>query len=159
MAVKGKKRYSLQQAMEKGRAYCTFQERCHQEMRDRLYSWGQHKDDVENTIAALIEDDFLNEERFAKAYARGKFRMKKWGRNKIVHQLKTRQVSDHCIRVGVAEIDDTEYHETLAGLVDKKMRSMNEPNEFIKKDKVSKYLIGRGFEADLVGEELKRSQD
>ena len=89
--------------------YCQYQERCHSEVRNKLYELGCNKDDVEQHIIDLIETGILNEERFAKAYAGGKFRMKQWGREKIRQQLKFRKISEYCIRKGLAEIDGNEY--------------------------------------------------
>lgn len=100
-------------ALRKAESYCAYQERCQQEVRDKLYEWGLWKNAVENIIAKLIQDNFLNEERFAKAYAGGKFRIKKWGKVKIKLELKKRKISDYCIRQAMKEIDGPDYEKEL----------------------------------------------
>ncbi len=139
-------------ALTKAESWCAYQERCQQEVRDKLYSWGLHMNDVENVIAELISRNFLNEERFAIAYAGGKFRIKKWGRVKIRLELKKRKLSDYCIRKGLAEIDDREYMKTLRKLAEEKSRSVKEKHYLKKKYKIMSYLVSRGYESDLVRE-------
>ena len=107
--LKKPKVYTQKQALIKAESYCAYQERCQQEVRDKLYSWGLHEVQVENVIAELIASNFINEERFAKAYAGGKFRIKKWGRVKISIELKRRKISTYCIKKGLAEIEEEEY--------------------------------------------------
>ena len=104
--LKKPKVYTQKQALIKAESYCAYQERCQQEVRDKLYSWGLHEVQVENVIADLIASNFINEERFAKAYAGGKFRIKKWGRVKISIELKRRKISTYCIKKGLAEIEE-----------------------------------------------------
>jgi len=111
--LKKPKVYTQKQALIKAESYCAYQERCQQELRDKLYSWGLHEIQVENVIADLIASNFINEERFAKAYAGGKFRIKKWGRVKISIELKRRKISAYCIKKGLAEIEEEEYIKTL----------------------------------------------
>jgi regulatory protein len=98
---KPKKKLTPNQALIKAQMSCAYQERCQQEIRDKLYEWGLHSNEVENIIADLISTNFLNEERFAKAFAGGKFRIKKWGKVKIKIELKKRKISDYCIRKGL----------------------------------------------------------
>ncbi|MCL8001034.1 RecX family transcriptional regulator, partial [Brucella sp. 21LCYQ03] len=98
------------QAKAKAESYCAFQERAQQEVRDKLYSWGLHSGDVEATISLLIEDNFLNEERFARAYVRGKFKLKGWGKIKIKQGLKMKQISNPLIRIALTEIEAEEYY-------------------------------------------------
>src|SRR6185503_9223406 len=98
--------------LNKARKYCAFQERSQQEVRDKLYEWGLHKADVEHAIAQLVTENYLNEQRFAIAYAGGKFRMKEWGRIKIERALKMKKVSDYCIRKALGEIGEREYKTT-----------------------------------------------
>jgi len=131
--------------------YCAYQERCHSEVRYKLLELGFRGDRLEEAIAALIADDFLNEERFARSYTRGKFRMKQWGRKKIVHELKAKQVSEYCIRKGLLEIDEDAYEETLKGLFEKKLAELrSERNVWIRKQKVQRYLVQKGFEQDRI---------
>jgi regulatory protein len=153
-----KKKFSPEQALVKARAYCAYQERCHQEMRDKLYSWGLWPEAVENTIITLIEENFLNEERFAKAYAGGKFRIVGWGRGKIKQALKQKKISDYCIRIALNEIPDKEYRQTLQKILLRKTKEIKEKNPLKKKYKLASYIISRGFEPELVWEIIKEDK-
>lgn len=135
--------------------YCAYQERCHKEVRTKLYGFGLHKDDVEELLYRLIENNFLNEERFAKAYAGGKFRVKKWGKIRILQELKRREISDFCIRKAMKEIPDEAYYQTLVELVEKKMKTYASGNAYERNRKVAAYCYGRGFESDLIWEIIK----
>lgn len=150
--LKKPKVYTQKQALIKAESYCAYQERCQQEVRDKLYSWGLHEIQVENVIAELIASNFINEERFAKAYAGGKFRIKKWGRVKISIELKRRKISTYCIKKGLAEIEEEEYIKTLQKVAEVKIKAMKERDSKKKKYKVMNYLLSRGFENDLVVE-------
>jgi regulatory protein len=152
---KKKKFYNPAQAFLKISHYCAYQERSHKEVRNKLYEYGLHKNDVEEAISKLITDGFLNEERFATAFAGGKFRMKKWGRKKIVHELEALGVTPRCIRTGLQAIDDSDYRKTLKELLKKKLAQTSEPNEFKKRDKVARFAIGKGYEPEAVWELLK----
>lgn len=134
------------------RKYCAFQERSQQEVRDKLYSYGLHKREVEQIIAQLVTENFLNEERFAVAYAGGKFRAKHWGRNKIKAALKQKKVSDYCIGKAMKEIPEREYQKALQKIISEKSKSVSEKNILKKNYKVAQYAISRGFEAELVWE-------
>jgi regulatory protein len=155
--TKKKKIITPQQALVKAQMTCAYQERCQQEMRDKLYEWGLYSTDVENIIAQLITDNFLNEERFAKAFAGGRFRIKKWGRVKIKIELKRRKISDYCIRKGLQEIDEDAYLKTLEELIAKKLKGMKGKQE-VKHYKAAQYAMSRGFEADLAWDVLNKSQ-
>ena len=150
--LKKPKVYTQKQALIKAESYCAYQERCQQEVRDKLYSWGLREIQVENVIADLIASNFINEERFAKAYAGGKFRIKKWGRVKISIELKRRKISAYCIKKGLAEIEEEEYIKTLQKVAEVKIKAMKERDSKKKKYKVMNYLLSRGFENDLVVE-------
>lgn len=149
-----KKKLTLQQALLKAQQSCAYQERCQQEMRDKLYEWGLYADAVENIIAELISTNFIDEERFAKTYAGGKFRIKKWGRIKIKIELKKRKLSEYCIKQAMKEIQEDAYWETLKQIAAKKSKEVKEKHLEIKKQKVAQYLISRGFETDLVWDAL-----
>ncbi len=153
---KQKKKLTPTQAIIKAQMACAYQERCQQEMRDKLYEWGLHSNDVENIIADLISNNFLNEERFAKAFAGGKFRIKKWGKVKIKIELKKRKISDYCIRKGLEEIDDKVYIDTLKDLINKKLKEVSKGKEHIRNYKAAQYALSRGFESDLVWDILKQ---
>ena len=145
------KKLSVQQAREKIHRYCAYQERAHQEVRSKLYSYGLPGDDVEEPITSLITDGFLNEERFAKAYAGGKFRMKKWGRLKIVNALEAKGLSKNCIKAGLKEIDPEDYYNTLRDLLSHRAgMAKEEDNIYVKRDLLSKFAISKGYEPDMV---------
>jgi regulatory protein len=147
-----KKQYTtVNDAWAKIQKYCAYQERCHREVKEKLYSLGLATNDVEGLTAQLIEHNYLNEERFAKAYAGGKFRTKKWGRLKILRELKTRDISDYCIKQAMKEIDDVLYYEQLKTILYKKWDELKkETNMYIRKNKTSTYAIAKGYETDLV---------
>lgn len=150
-----KKKLTPGQALVKAQKYCAYQERCQQEMRDKLYEWGLHSVDVEATIANLISDNFLNEERFSKAFAGGKFRIKKWGRIKIKIELKKRKISEYCIRSGLKEINETDYEKTLRDILAKKLKEIKKGQAYQKNYKAAQYAISKGFESELVWDLLK----
>ncbi len=145
-----KKIYDKKSAKVKIEQYCAYQERSQQEVRDKLYDMGLHKDDVENIITELIDNNFLNEERFAITYARGKFRIKHWGKIKIKQHLKQKKVGDYCIKKALALIDSNDYEKTIIQLIEKKNRELKESDTYIKKQKVIRYVVSRGFETDIV---------
>ena len=140
--------------LDKARKYCAYHERSQQEVRDKLYDWGLHRNEVEQCIAELVSENYLNEQRFAIAYAGGKFRMKEWGRIKIKLALKQKKVSDYCIRKALDEISSRDYKKTLNKLLLKKSKEVNESNLLKKKYKVAQYAISRGFEPEMVWEEI-----
>ena len=142
----------------KAQSWCAYQERCQQEVRDKLYEWGLYPDAVENIIVALISDNFLNEERFAVAYAGGKFRIKKWGRVKIRQELKKRRISDYCIRKAMAEIDSRDYLKTLRKLAADKIKATPEKHYLKKKYKVMRYLLSKGYEQDLIQDVMANTE-
>jgi regulatory protein len=145
-----KLKYPKEQIPGRIKMWCDRQERSQQEVRDKLYSWGLYRNDCENLIVTLIEGNYLNEERFARAYVSGRFRIKRWGRNKILKGLKEKRVSTFCIRLGMAEIDDDEYLQTLEELIDKKLKLISSGSGLEKQQKVGMYLLQRGFESELV---------
>ena len=149
---KKEKSYTDKEALTKIGAFCSYQERTQQEVRDKLYGYGLNKDAVEVIIVKLIQENFLNEERFAKAYAGGKFRIKNWGRRKIQEGLKNKQISDYCIRQAMKEISDADYTKTLVMLIEKRGLNEREKNDYKRKYKIAQYVIGKGFEPEFVWE-------
>jgi regulatory protein len=142
-----------EKALQKIGQFCAYQERNHKEVKEKLYSYGLYKDQVEELISKLIQENFLNEERYAIAYAGGKFRAKNWGKNKIKYGLKQHQVSDYCIKKALKTIDDEEYVKTLQKLYTAKEKTLkSEKNLFIKKKKIQQYLMQKGFESSLINE-------
>jgi regulatory protein len=135
--------------------YCAYQERSHDEVRNKLLSLGIRNDVAEELISKLIIDGFVNEERFAKAFAGGKFRIKQWGRLKIEQALKGHDISSKCIAIGLREIDEDDYRTTIRKLIQKKSDSVTEENLYVRRDVISKYVIAKGFEPELVWGILK----
>jgi regulatory protein len=156
---KKKKNLSFTEAKTKAMAYCSYQERTQQQVRNKLYDYGLHNDDVEELISFLITENFLNEERFAKAYAGGKFRIKKWGRIKIMQGLKQHKLSNYCIKSGMAEIDPDDYYKTLLFLAEKKFEKDLEKDLYKKKNNLARYLINKGYEQDLVWDVVKEAEN
>lgn len=144
------------EARAKIRRYCAYQERSHQEVRDKLYSYGLHRGDVEDIIVELISEGYLNEERFARTFAGGKFRMKRWGRIKITHALEAKGVSPNCIKIGLKEIDEESYVETLAHLLREKLESLETDDVFVARHQLSTYAVRKGYEPNLVWKEIKK---
>ena len=139
------------QALQKARHYCAYQERSHGEVREKLYSLGLHRKEVEEAISSLIEENYLNEERFAIQFAGGHFRLKHWGRVKIRYELKQKQVGEYCIKKGLAAIDEEDYLRTLDRLARQKWESLGkEDNLFSKKHKLQEYLLRKGYEQNLI---------
>ncbi len=133
--------------------FCNYQERSHQEVRDKLYSLGLHRDEVEASISELIEQNLLNEERFALAYARGKFRIKHWGKVKIIQGLKRHRISQYLIQKAMSEIDPSSYFETAYQLAEKKWKNLGEKgNAKIRQMKLRNYLLQKGFESSIIAE-------
>jgi regulatory protein len=148
---KAQQRLTPLQALPKLRQYCAYQERCHSEAKEKLYSYAVYGDDAENIISKLIEEGYLNEERFAIHFAGGRFRIKQWGKVKIKYELKQKKVSDYCIKKALGNIDADDYEELLTKLAEKKLKTLKgEKNIFIKKRKLQDFLLQRGFENDLV---------
>lgn len=136
--------------------YCKYQERCHSEVRRKLFDLVSDKESADEQLAELIAADVLNEERYARAFARGRWRLKKWGRNKIVRELRAKSVSEFCIKAGLSEIDGDEYMAVLEQLAEKKLKELkSEKNIFIRKAKIYRYLAQKGYESDLVNDTLK----
>lgn len=146
------KQLSKEQALQKARHYCGYQERSHTEVKEKLYSFGLRKTEVEELLSTLIEENYLNEERYATMFAGGKFRMKQWGRVKIKYELKQKRVSEYCIKKAMKEIDEDDYRKTLETLAKKKWDTIKGEgvNHFVKMSKTTDYLVQKGFEMDLV---------
>jgi regulatory protein len=147
--------YTVKEGKSRGAKYCAMQERSQQQLRDKLYDWGLYGDEVEEVISWLISEDFINEERFAQSYVRGHFNQKKWGRIKIKQGLEQKKISAYCIKVGMKEIDNEEYQNTINSLLEKKWKTLKESNQYIKKQKAVRYLLQKGYESDLVWESVK----
>lgn len=142
-----------EKALIKIKRYCAYQERSHKEVMDRLYSWGVYKKEAELLLSQLIEEGYLNEERFAIQFAGGKFRIKHWGKKKIEQALKEKQVSSYCIKKALLQIDHEAYYQTLQKLACDKWEQLKaEKDIFIKKRKLQDHLLRKGYEYELVRE-------
>lgn len=151
-----KKLLSKEQALQKLKQYCAYQERSHSEVQQKLWDLGVRRAEHDEVLSALVEEDYLNEERFAKAFAGGKFRMKEWGRKKILYELKQKKVSDYCIRVAMKEIPDDDYHRTLERLAERRWASLRGEQYLVRQKKTQDYLVQKGYEFELVTAEVKR---
>ncbi|MBP7554670.1 MAG: RecX family transcriptional regulator [Chitinophagaceae bacterium] len=145
-----RKQLTPEQALQKLKHYCAYQERSHSEVRDKLFNLGVWKKDHDAIIATLIEENYLNEERFAIAFAGGKFRMKQWGRVRIKYELKQRQVSDYSIRKALRQIEEPVYLQTLQQLATSKYALLKGDQYLVRKKKTIDYLIQKGYEPELV---------
>ena len=144
-------------ALAKAEHYCAYQERSQQEVRDKLYEWGLYTNAVENIIIQLIAGNFINEERFANAYVRGKFNQKGWGKNKIKQGLKFKRVSDVLIKKALNNINEDDYLQMLGKVMQKKASLLMETDLYKRKYKLQQYALGRGYENDLIADVLKDS--
>ena len=147
-----KKYISQQEALSLLQKYCAYQERCHREVRTKLLSLGIYGEYLEEIIGSLIEEDFLNEIRFAKTYARGKFRMKAWGRIKIIQSLKQKGINDYCIKEAMKEINPADYKVTLHLILVQQLEKCPDLPSFERKSKAFRYALSRGFESPLIEE-------
>jgi len=149
--------FTKEQAYQKLKHYCAYQDRSHSEVKTKAYSLGIRKTDVEELTSKLIEEGCLNEERFARSFAGGKFRIKQWGRIKIRAELKKRQISNYCIIAALEEIGDPNYKEVLHKMAVKRWNAIRGAgtNLFVKMTKTRDYLLQKGYEANLVAIEIK----
>lgn len=147
--------FTLKEATKKLEAYCAYQERCHKEVRQKLRDMNMIPEAIDEIISHLIQENYLNEERFAQSYARGKFNIKKWGKNRIVNELKFRQISRFNIKTALKEIEDDQYLKTFDALAKKRLAAITETNKQKRRKKLADYLFYRGWESHLVYEKLK----
>ncbi|HEU4497182.1 MAG TPA: regulatory protein RecX [Flavobacterium sp.] len=150
--MKAKKFNSLQEAVQKLEYYCSYQERCHAEINEKLKEFDFGSQEKDQIIVHLIQNNFLNEERFACSFARGKHRIKHWGKLRIARELKFRNISQYNIDRALKEIDDEEYLCAFHSLAEKIWESISEKNSEKKKKKFCDYLIRKGFEPSIVYE-------
>lgn len=150
---------SEEQAWAKIRHFCQYRERCHYEVREKLYALGLFKKQVELLISRLIEEDLLNEERFAKSFARGHFRLKKWGKTKIVYALRQKKISEPLIKIALREIETADYDASLYRLASAKWKSLAGEQLLTRQAKTRAYLLQKGYEGAAVGSVIKKIQD
>jgi regulatory protein len=142
--------YTVEEAKKRIEGYCSYQERCHQEIERKLNEMNLIIEAKELIILHLLEHNFLNEERFSKAYARGKFNIKKWGKQRIIRELKFRNITEYNIKSGLQEIEEDDYYKTFNELAQKKYANIKERNIYKKRKKLADYLLYRGWESALV---------
>lgn len=153
---KEKKYVSREEALVRLQRYCAYQERCHQEVRKKLAGWGLYGAYADEVTAALVTEGFLNEERFARAYARGKFRMKGRGRRRIEYELKQRDISAYCIRKAMEEIDPDDYRSSLENQLRRKSTQLKARDHWDKKQKLRAFAYRQGFETELINEVVEK---
>ncbi len=154
-----KKVYTSQQAFVKAAKFCAYQERTQAEVRAKLNEYGFWGEEAEAVIARLIEDNFINEERFARTYAGSKFRLKKWGRLKIKQALKQKQLSPYCIKAGMEEITDEDYEATLKEILEKKILQIKTDSPLVIKQKLLNYALSKGYESEWIWSSLNEMLD
>ena len=147
--------FTLKEATKKLEHYCAYQDRCHEEVIQKLRSMKMDQDEIDQIIVQLIADNFLNEERFACSYARGKHRIKNWGKIRIVNELKFRKISGTLIKIALKEIDDSDYLDMLDALADKHWETITERNTMKKRKKFCDYLLRKGWETELIYQKVK----
>lgn len=150
-----KKHLTKEQAIQKLKQYCGYQERCHYEVSQKLWELGVASSYHDEIISTLIEENYLNEERFATMFAGGKFRMKQWGRKKIIYALKEKKISEYCIKKALKEIDEDDYLKLVKEEAGKKYLQLKSEQHLVRKKKTIDYLLQKGFETDLVLEAIK----
>ena len=149
------KNMSYDRALEKAMRYCSYQERCLMDMEKRFYAWNVKKTDWDKIIDYLIDENYLNETRFIEAYVRGKFVIKRWGKNKIIAGLMQLNLSGSKVTKAIdSEIEEEAYMKTIQELITKKSALINESDSLIKRDKIYRYLLSKGYESELVVKEL-----
>ena len=141
-------------ALLKMQRFCAYQERSHSEVRSKLIEIGVYGDTIDQILIELIQENFLNEERFAKAFARGKFNVKRWGRNKIKQELKLHKISAYCMKKAMEEISPEDYLHTLTELVRKKSDLIQEEDNYKLRIKLFPYLHQKGYETELINQVL-----
>ncbi|SHF90468.1 regulatory protein [Flavobacterium segetis] len=147
--------FSVKEAVHKIEHYCAYQERCHEEVVQKLRSMKMDADEIDVIIVKLLSDNFLNEERFACSFARGKHRMKQWGKIRIINELKFKKINQRLITTALQEISEEEYLLTFHTLAERNWESIRETNTLKKRKKFCDYLLRKGFESNLVYEKVK----
>ncbi len=150
-----RKAYSLTEATKKMERYCAYQERCHKEVRAKLQEMRMIPEAIDHIMAQLIQNDFLNEQRFADNFVSGKFRIKKWGRNRIQRELRQRDISQFAINSALKAIKEEEYLTVFSELAGKRWEQLRDDNLQKKKRKLMDYLLYRGWESSLIYPKIK----
>jgi len=155
---KGKTVYTIAQAIDKASKYCALQDRCQFDTKNKLRQWGLSEHEANEALVWLITEGFVNDERYTRAFVRGKFKQNGWGKTKITQALKAKEISDPCIQLGMSEINESEYHEVLASVARKKWCQLSD-DQAIKVQKTARFLLSRGFESAFVWEAVNNLKD
>lgn len=150
--MNSERKYSFLEAKQKLEALCAYQERCSHELNQKMIRWGLSENDRNALLANLIESNFLSEERFSEAFVSGKYKIKRWGRNKIRLELKKKFISDYSIGIGLETIDPDLYWSNLVALATKKYRLIQNDQEYVRRAKLFRFLSMKGYELDLIHE-------
>ena len=150
-----KRVYDIKIAIERLKNYCALQDRCQWDVAQKMKEWGLLEMTQNHILEILIQEKYVDEERFAQSFCRGKFLIKQWGKVKITNELKKKKISDICIKRGLDEIDLTEYDLLLEDLLTKKNETLRDKNHFTRKSKLARFLIQRGFEGNLVWDKIR----
>ena len=149
--------YTHEQALDALQDYCAYQDRCHKEARQKLRDLGYFGDPAEEVICDLIKDKYLDEERFARSFARGKFKMNKWGKQKIIRELKQRQISAYCIKKALTEIEEEDYQRLIDAELERRDRlERKAKHPYLRRRKLADYMFQRGFESHRTWEAINR---
>jgi len=151
--------FSIKEAVQKIEHYCAYQERCHEEVIQKLRSMKMNSEEIDQIISQLISDNFLNEERFACSFARGKHRIKHWGKIRITNELKFRGINQTLINTALKEISPEEYYETFETLANRNWESIRETNSLKKRKKICDFMLRKGFESNLVYEKVRELEN
>ena len=146
--------YTVNEALQKLQNYCAYQERCHSEVQQKLKDMNMIPEAIDQIIVSLINDNYLNETRFAQTFVRGKFRIKKWGKHRLTLELKKKGISKFNIKKAIGEIEDSEYITVFNNLAKKRSLQIKETNKTKKKRKLADYLLYRGWESHMVYEKV-----
>lgn len=150
--------YNIKEAIDRIQNYCSIQDRCQWEVERKLNEWGLIQNTIEMILIDLILEKYIDEQRFAESFCRGKFKIKKWGKVKIKNELKVRMISEICINKGMKQIGEKEYVETLQQLFEKKNKKVKNKNQFIRKGKIVRHLQQKGFESNLIWELINKDK-
>lgn len=153
--IQKKKSFTVDQLQRKLEQYCVYQDRCHKEVEQKMRDYNLIPEARELILLSLMKDNFLNEERFSKSYARGKFRIKSWGKQRIVRELKFRDISAYNIKTALKEIDSQEYIATIYRITENRNEVLTEANHYKRKQKLIDFLMRKGFENELIFKTVK----
>ena len=154
-----KKEYTIEVINDKIRKYCSIQERCISDILNKISTWGLNQKEIDKLIDKLFSEGFINEDRFAKVFCRGKFNINGWGIQKIKHELRKKNISEINIKNAIRIIKKHEYLEVLEKLINRKERSIKDTDIFTKRNKIARFLLQRGFESEIVWQKIKEQKD